>query len=181
MTFNELLESDHFATVAKCMPSFRALYTARAANSGLTQLRVELSGATLRSWQSALVDIIKGPVCPRKVYWCYDLAGNTGKSFMGKYLMAWHDATIFTHGKLSDMAFAYNLERVVVIDLARTQSDKLDHMYQFIENLKNGILFSPKYESGTKCFPPPHVIVFANFEPDRSKLSEDRWFIKALD
>lgn len=181
MSFNELLESEHFPAVAKCMQSFRALYTARAAADGLTAIRTELSGAGLRPWQSALVDIVKEPPCPRKVYWFYDFTGNTGKSFMGKYLMAWHDATIFTNGKLADMAYAYALSPIVVIDLARTQCDKLDHMYQFIENLKNGILFSPKYDSGVKVFKAPHVIIFANFEPDRTKLSEDRWFVKKLD
>ena len=34
-----------------------------------------------------------------------------------------------------------------------------------------------KYESKPVIRNSPHVIVFANFEPDKSALSEDRWLI----
>ncbi len=66
-----------------------------------------------------------------------------------------------------------------IFDLSRTCADKIDHIYSLIENFKNGIMFSSKYESGTRIFTPPHVIVFANFIPDildrGNKLSADRW------
>lgn len=182
MTLSQLMVSDeHSQVVARHMPYFRQLYANRSREDGLAAVRAAMSGVVLREWQQRLVDIVVEPPCPRKVYWLWDSAGNTGKSFMARYLMAWHDATIFTCGKVADLAYAYNLERVVVIDLARTSVDKMDHWYQFIESLKNGVLFSPKYESGTKLFPAPHVIVFANFVPDEDervrKLSADRWMI----
>ncbi len=53
--------------------------------------------------------------------------------------------------------------------------------YSGLPQSKNGVLFSPKYESGQKIFKPPHVFVFANYEPDQTKLSADRWNIVQLD
>jgi hypothetical protein len=64
--------------------------------------------------------------------------------------------------------------------LSRTQADKIDHIYSLMESFKNGRIFSPKYESISKTFKPCHVVVFANFIPDHSKLSQDRWLVKNL-
>jgi hypothetical protein len=49
-----------------------------------------------------------------------------------------------------------------------------------LEELKNGYVFSPKYESKNKSFPTPHVVVLMNETPDRSKLSADRYSITIL-
>ena len=40
--------------------------------------------------------------------------------------------------------------------------------------------FSGKYEGGMVCGPNPHVLIFANDEPDTHKMSADRWIIKEL-
>jgi len=92
-----------------------------------------------------------------------------------------HKAIVFTHGKVADLAHAYKYEPVVVFDLSRTQADKLDAVYMAIENFKNGRIFSPKYDSHNKVFASTHVVVFANYPPDRSKLSEDRWKVVELE
>ncbi len=49
--------------------------------------------------------------------------------------------------------------------------------YDSIEQLKNGYFVSTKYESCQCIFNPPVVIIFANFPPNRAKMSEDRWFV----
>lgn len=49
--------------------------------------------------------------------------------------------------------------------------------YEALEAIKDGIFFSTKYESGMVVFDSPHVVVFANFPPDRTQLSADRWRI----
>ena len=46
--------------------------------------------------------------------------------------------------------------------------------YGALEQLKNGLVYNTKYESGMRMFATPHVLVFSNFEPDRSKITEDR-------
>ena len=50
-----------------------------------------------------------------------------------------------------------------------------------MESIKNGRVFSAKYESKMKVFDPPHVICFANFEPKREAMSADRWAIVDLE
>ena len=46
--------------------------------------------------------------------------------------------------------------------------------------VKNGILYNTKYVSEMRVCDIPHVIVFSNGEPDRSKLSADRWDVDRL-
>jgi hypothetical protein len=75
---------------------------------------------------------------------------------------------------------AYDKEPVVVFDLSRTMVDHCDHIYNIIEKFKDVCLFSGKYESHTKIFDPPHVVIFANFKPDLTKLSEDRWKVFSI-
>jgi len=185
MTFDELMEDEtHQSCVAKYMQYFRTLYDTRARSQGMKDVKAKYATANLKPWQDALLDVVKGPVCDRKVYWYNDARGNTGKSWMAGYLMAHQGAVCFTNGKLADIACAYNYEPIVIFDLSRTQADKIDHVYMAIENFKNGRIFSPKYNSHTKLLNPPHVIVFANFVDDEDtrlkKLSEDRWMVMTM-
>jgi hypothetical protein len=52
--------------------------------------------------------------------------------------------------------------------------------YAALEEVKDGIFYSGKYESRMCMYNPPHIIVMANFPPDTSKMSKDRWVIKNL-
>jgi hypothetical protein len=49
--------------------------------------------------------------------------------------------------------------------------------YDFLEEVKNGYVFSKKYESEVKIYAPIHVVVNINKEPDRTKLSPDRYHV----
>ena len=54
----------------------------------------------------------------------------------------------------------------------------INELFSSIESLKNGLLFSGKYESGQLVTPNPHVIIFSNWlPPNPRKLSRDRWNI----
>lgn len=165
---------------ARHMQYFSRVSTNFANGAGRAALRSRMENAILRPWQSDLLALVLGPVSDRKVYWFYDLAGGCGKSFMADYLAACHNAIIFTHGRVQDIAHAYGMEPVVIFDLSRTQADKIDSVYMSIENFKNGRFFSPKYQSVTKIFIKPHVIVFSNFPPEEGKLSHDRWVVKEI-
>jgi len=167
-------------TVARCMPFVRQAVADFKAGRGLAAIKSKLESAQLRSWQLGIQHIVESTPCTRSVYWFWDARGNTGKSFMVDWLVAFKEAIVFTHGKMHDIAHAYDHQKVVCFDLARTQEEKLDAVYMALECFKNGRMFSGKYESTTKVFEVPHVFVFANFAPDKTKLSADRWKITEI-
>lgn len=75
----------------------------------------------------------------------------------------------------------WNGEDIVVFDLVRSSQDHIN--YEVIEQLKNGRFNSTKYLCEEKAVDHgKHVkmIVFTNEEPDRSKLSPDRWDFMTL-
>jgi len=131
-----------------------------------------------QKWQQDLIEIIKQEPDHRKIFWFYDEIGGKGKTNMAKYLVDNHDACYLNCGGAGDIAYFYDGQPVVVFDYPRTLEGRIS--YDSIESLKNGILFSKKYESKVKRFDKPHVIVFANFEPDEERLSKDRWVIVTL-
>lgn len=177
---------EHFSVVARC-PRFIKEYS-----QGLVRKKAKIAAeeayanVELREWQNEYLEICLGAVDNRAVHWIYDYEGNKGKSFFISFMCAKHQALSLTPARVTDMAYAYDMQKIVLFDLSRTSApseDKahtLDSLYSFIEMLKNGRIFSPKYESVTKTFEPPHVLVFANFPPDQSKLSADRWHIKEI-
>lgn len=127
--------------------------------------------------QKKILDIINNKPDSRKVHWIYDEYGNNGKSYIAKYLQLQYNTYYITGGKQNDILYGYDGEEIVIIDLARTYADNLEHIYTIIENLKNGMYLSTKYETVSKMFKIPNIIVMANFKPDINKLSRDRWDI----
>ena len=182
----------HFEVSSRIHRFIKERIQARDTFIALKCLRVEFEGAVLRQWQSDLLEIVNEPPSPRKIHWIWSQAGNLGKSWMVRNLVCTMGATVLTGGKKIDMAYIYaqNPTSIVVFDLPRTaeistdESDRkhnLDGIYSLAEELKNGILVSGKYESKTVVFKVPHVIFFANFEPDKTKWSSDRYFVKNID
>jgi len=130
-------------------------------------------------WQKELLDEVKLPPNSRTVIWYYDKNGNQGKTWLSKWLLLSGAAAYFTNCKYENIAHAYNGERIVIFDFSRCLDGKVG--YNAIECVKNGVLFSPKYNSTTKVFKSPWVICMANFKPDYSKLSRDRWVVRTLE
>ena len=138
----------------------------------------------LVQWQQQLLEDVEGPVSTRKIIWICGAAGGEGKSTMAMHLIHQHDALMLS-GRVQDMAYAYTNQtaRVVIFDLPRTMTGEgsfMDHYYSFAEQLKNGCIFSAKYNSGQVVFQRPHVIFFANVEPDMTKWSADRYDVRVI-
>lgn len=131
----------------------------------------------LYDWQRKILEIIEGGWEDRTIYWCWEEKGDVGKSKFAKYL-AWHHNAMKVCGKKNDIYFAAGKCDIFVVDIPRTVEGRVP--YEAIEELKNGHVFCGKYESCQKLFLPPHIIVFANFEPDYSTMSRDRWRVKHL-
>jgi len=142
------------------------------------------SEVTWKPWQVEVTDICKTEPDGRTIHWYWEEEGNMGKSFLAKFLVIKYDA-IVASGKASDifnqvmtwMLKHKNMKspKVVILDVPRCVSGFVS--YQALEKLCDGLLYSGKYEGGLCIFEPPHIIVFANEEPDTDKMSEDRWHI----
>jgi len=146
-----------------------------------------LDGLVLFDWQKEIIEMISGDIDDRKVYWYWSAVGNVGKSVLCKHMVLKHDA-IVVGGTFKDAYFAigkrvekHGVDAIgtVVFCLSRSQGAKVS--YTAMEQIKDGLFFSAKYESQMCVYNPPHVLVFANCEPDLSQLSADRWVVKCLD
>lgn len=117
----------------------------------------------------------------RLIHWIYSENGCNGKTALARYLVKNDDFGYLNNAKTSDICFyaSNNMKDGYVFDFCRSNEDKIN--YQAIESLKNGIMFSGKYESNCILMDSPCIICFANFEPDTRKLSKDRWNIINLD
>lgn len=126
-------------------------------------------------WQTDLSNDLDGPVSRRQVIWIYETLGNVGKSYMARNYKR-GEVYYVTGGKHADIYHAYASQRFVFFDVPRSAADRFP--YEVLEKFKDGILFQSKYQSKVLYFDVPHVVVFANFAPDRTKLSADRWDIR---
>jgi len=127
-------------------------------------------------WQKFVINIIKQEPDDRKIYWIWEEKGNKGKTTFAKYLSATYGA-IPVEGKKNDILYccAEFESDIYIMDIERTMEEYIS--YGAIEKIKNGYYMCSKYESKPIIRNPPHFIVFANFMPDLSALSTDRWVI----
>ncbi|OWF45429.1 Master replication protein [Mizuhopecten yessoensis] len=133
-----------------------------------------LENCVLHPWQKKVYDMMHIQD-DRTVMWLYDEEGNKGKTFLSQYMAAHEDCIVLENGGKKDLAFAYQEQEYVVFDFTRSMEEHIN--YSFIEALKNGRIFSSKYESHIKIFNPAKVLCCANLLPDKTKLSADRWMI----
>lgn len=181
-SYDEICDT-HFDCAAKYSRFIKERIQARDTTMVQNSLLKDYEGSSLKPWQQALVDVVETNPHPRKIHWIWSQQGNLGKSYMATYLGVKHKACVFMGGAKANLAFIYaqNPTKVVVFDLSRTQeANYMDHLYSLAEDLKNGRLTSTKYESKTIYFPIPHVIFLANFSPDLTKWSGDRYDVKCL-
>ncbi len=143
----------------------------------LADLKAEFLHSELREWQERILKRILNQ-SDRTVLWVWESEGGKGKTYLAKYLVAKEDAFYVRNGKSSDIAYAYNYEPMVVFDFTRTKEGCVN--YEIIEAFKDGMIFSPKYQSTQKVFTPPKVVCFANWLPDITALSQDRWDLQKI-
>lgn len=135
-------------------------------------------------WQLEILQKIKEEPDDRTVHWYWSTEGGVGKSQFAKYCVATQNCLFFEEGKKADimhLIFEAPEDRLecMIVDVPRDNGNKIS--YKSIESIKNGMIYSPKYEGGYKLFNSPHIFIFANMPPDESKLSADRWIIKNID
>lgn len=144
----------------------------------------EYENVSWHSWQKQILDILDAPPDPRKINWFWEESGNVGKSYLCKYLALTRDV-IICEGKKADIFNQVKavidegkIPKVVLMDIPRSAAGYVS--YGALEALKNGLMYSGKYEGGQCVFPHPHVICFANTIPDIGAMSNDRWVINEI-
>jgi len=135
-------------------------------------------------WQIQILEILKEEPDDRTVHWYWSESGGVGKSQFAKYCVAKLECLFFEEGKKADimhLIFEAPEERLskMIIDVPRDNGNNIS--YKAIESIKNGMIYSSKYEGGYKLFNSPHIIVFANQPPQYERLSADRWKVTQID
>lgn len=155
-----------------------AIETIHVAN-GIAEANEEIAEVKLRKWQAKLFNELQGTPHKEKIIWYVDLDGGCGKSTICDYVLSKIDnAMLFENGKTADIAHAWTGQQTCLFDFSRSNIDHIN--YGVIESLKNGRVFSAKYNSGLKRFGRPHIVCFSNFVPDKSKFSDYKWDIRYL-
>lgn len=130
----------------------------------------------LRPWQNKLLEKLKTEPNDRSIIWLYDPKGGSGKTQFSKYMAIHHNAIILNNGAFKDLACALpDNPEIVIFNFPRSIEGNIN--YGAIECIKDGLIFSAKYESKMKIFNSPHVVIMANFYPKIEELTEDRWEI----
>lgn len=195
---NDNEKEDEFRNLLRCVyedpeddirNSTRYVYRKRCIDERVMELRQQfdararydrISKALVSSWQLQILEKLFNQG-PRNVLWVADTRGGTGKTFLGHVLNACYGYDLFD-GITACKDIAWMLSgkiRGIAFDV--TRSDSGHFSYQSLESCKNGFVMSGKYQGIRRIFEPVPVIVFANFEPDRSRLSEDRWEVVDCD
>lgn len=140
----------------------------------------------LYDWELELIEKLKGEPNDREITWIWESEGCQGKTTFQKYLFGKFDDLIVLGGKGSDMLNGIvqyqdknkKLPKIVLIDIPRSCKDFVS--YSGIEKVKDMFFYSGKYEGGMVCGACPHVVCFANEEPEYDKMSMDRWSVKEI-
>ena len=134
-------------------------------------------------WQKDIIELLKGPVHERRLYWYYEKSGCSGKTTLQKYIFTHFEHVLIVSGRANDMKHAVVnyleknniLPKIILANIPRTSLDYIS--YAGIEDVKDMFFHSGKYEGGQICGPEPHFFIFANEEPDKDAVSHDRWSI----
>ena len=141
----------------------------------------------MKPWQREIHERVMAPSTFRDILWVWEPKGNTGKTYLAKYLHFFHGA-ILTGGKGADMKHAIarwkqitgHYPVTIIIDVARSDTVSADG-YRTIQQMKNALFFSGKYDSGmVAAVNPPHIVVFSNVPPAWEHMSLDRWDVRRI-
>ena len=135
-------------------------------------------------WQTKIIARVAQQPMARKIHWYWSEEGAIGKTVLAKHLCIVSNA-MYVSGKLGDILYGVTkwLEKhgsisILIVGLSRSQGARCS--YASMEAISDGLFYNTKYESGMCVFNPPHILVFANAPPDKTKLSADRWVVTEL-
>lgn len=165
---------------------------ARARASALASLKSH----PLRPWQRALNSILEAEPDDRTIRWVYDPTGGGGKSWFASDFVRRGvvRAQVILPASSRDISLVIDpLAKVFFFDIARTTGEHVP--WKLVEELKNGLVFSPKYWGAFIHIPHPHIVILSNAKcppcTDKEGFSKDRvrqleldptdWTMKRID
>ena len=122
----------------------------------------------------------------RKIHVVVDYKGGIGKTEFARWAVLNLPDTIITGGKAADMKNQVvefkkvngRCPKYIIMDIPRSCLNYVS--YTGIEEVKNMLFYSGKYEGGMVVGNKPFVLLLMNELPDTSNLSEDRWVIQEV-
>lgn len=133
-------------------------------------------------WHQQIIDEVEDQN-RREIIFVVDFQGNQNKSHFGKYLRTFHDYGYYKIGKKADFAqvFRKNIKKKLVIDLPRGMQEYSEYIYTVLEDLKDGELQAPKFDSEHLSFSYCKIVMLMNSIPNVKGLSDDRSVVYKLD
>uniref|UniRef100_A0A8A4XCL2 Replication-associated protein n=1 Tax=Chrysolophus pictus Smacoviridae sp. TaxID=2814972 RepID=A0A8A4XCL2_9VIRU len=118
----------------------------------------------------------------RQVDVWYDKDGGSGKTWLGTHLLETGEALYIRANAYNTEAICnfivhnWNGQRIIVIDIPRAfDPKKATGLYETIEMIKDGPVFSLKWEGSWKNVRGTKLLVCTNTKLDMKMLSKDRW------
>ena len=139
----------------------------------------------LAPWMDKLLAIISEKPNSRSIYWIWEPKGKAGKTHFQKWYELQNKGDVLVlSGKAGDMKNGIIkfkevngcVPRVVMCNVPRSTEERFIS-WQGMEEIKDMLFYSGKYEGGMINDKPPHFVMFANWLPDTSHMSGDRWHI----
>jgi len=142
------------------------------------------------SWSKQLRGELAAKPNPRQIIWVVDTVGNTGKSALCKHLSSTDQQSFLVVTRMSQTRSVMTLvtraiakgewnKHAVLLDLPRKAARSYS-LYETVGMLKDGMITTLGCAGKTLVFDSPHVVVFANFWPDTTQLTGDRWDVREI-
>jgi len=138
-------------------------------------------GDELRPWQQTLKDVLlQAPPDDRSILFYVDKEGGKGKTWFQRHMVTEYPdkVQILSVGKRDDIAHAIDVNKsIFLFNVPRKAMEFFN--YTVIEQLKDKMIFSPKYESQMKYLKTnPHVVIFSNEDPKYDEMTMDRYLVE---
>jgi len=134
-------------------------------------------GFELNEWQQELDGRLRMEPDDRSIVFVVDQAGGAGKSMFCRYQLTKYpnETQVLKLGKRDDLSYALDeSKRVFLFDIPRLGMALFQ--YNVVEQIKDQIVFSTKYQTRSKVLQhPSHVVVFCNEMPDMNSMTGDRY------
>lgn len=134
-------------------------------------------------WQRQVAKLFDKNPDKRTIHWIWEPTGERGKTGLARWLCHHRGAYFMNGAKRHCLGAAFKAPDIDLFIFGYPRTSEGYVSYDALESLKDGLFFSGfGVEATGMCMRNhPHILVLANFAPDRSKLSADRWKVGLIE